>query len=139
MTDKPAASTVAPELMTVEPEVFVDSFDEAIAFYTDKLGFEVVFTYGEPPFYGQVRRDKAAINLRLIRAPVFVDDIREREELLSAAFTLGSAAAIRALYDEFLKAGVDFFRPLKQEPWGARTFIARDPFGNLLLFAGTAT
>jgi hypothetical protein len=27
---------------------------------------------------------------------------------------------------------------MKQEPWGARTFIVRDPDGNLLLFAGPA-
>jgi hypothetical protein len=30
-------------------------------------------------------------------------------------------------------------RPLKREPWGAHTFIVRDPDGNLLLFAGPAT
>jgi len=86
-----------------------------------------------------VRREKALLNLRLVRGPVYVGDVREREELMSAAFTLGSAAAIRQLFAEYQAAGVDFFRPLKQEPWGARTFIVRDPFGNLLLFAGTAT
>jgi uncharacterized glyoxalase superfamily protein PhnB len=114
-------------------------FEKAREFYSDKLGFEVVFTYGEPPFYGQVRREKALLNLRLICEPVYVGDVREREELISAAFTLGSAAAIRQLFAEYQAAGVDFFRPLKQEPWGARTFVVRDPFGNLLLFAGTAT
>jgi uncharacterized glyoxalase superfamily protein PhnB len=140
MTNKPTVTTAAePAPMMSEPEVFVSDFGEARSFYTEKLGFEVVFTYGEPPFYGQVRREKALLNLRLICEPVFVGDVREREELVSAGFTLGSAAAIRQLFAEFQAAGVDFFRPLKQEPWGARTFIVRDPFGNLLLFAGTAT
>ena len=140
MTDKPdqtSATGLSP--MMSEPEVYVSDFAAARDFYTEKLGFEVVFTYGEPPFYGQMRREKALLNLRLIRAPVFVGDVREREELVSAAFTLGSAAAIRQLFAEYQAAGIDFFRPLKQEPWGARTFIVRDPFGNLLLFAGTAT
>ena len=86
-----------------------------------------------------MRRGQALLNLRLIRRAVFVDDIREREELLSASMTVGSAAEIRTLFAELQAAGVDFFRPLKQEPWGARTFIVRDPDGNLLLFAGTAT
>jgi catechol 2,3-dioxygenase-like lactoylglutathione lyase family enzyme len=140
MIDKPDhTEATASSPMMSEPELYVSDFDKARDFYTGKLGFEVVFTYGEPPFYGQVRREKALLNLRLICEPVFVGDVREREELVSAAFTLGSAAAIRQLFAEYQAAGVDFFRPLKQEPWGARTFIVRDPFGNLLLFAGTAT
>ena len=140
MTDQTRAPTAAePAPMMSEPEVYVSDFDRARDFYTGKLGFEVVFTYGDPPFYGQVRREKALLNIRLICEPVFVGDVREREELVSAGFTLGSAAAIRALFAEYQAAGVDFFRPLKQEPWGARTFFVRDPFGNLLLFAGTAT
>lgn len=141
MTDSkvPAATTIPPMLNAAEPSLFVADFEAACAFYTDQLGFEIVFTYGEPPFYGQVRRGKAQLNLRQVRRPVFVDDIREREELLAASMTVSSAAEVRALFAEFQAAGVAFFRPLKQEPWGARTFIVRDLDGNLLLFAGTAT
>ena len=39
---------------------------------------------------------------------------------------------------DYRSAGVDFQQTLKQEPWGARTFVVRDPDGNLLLFAGPA-
>ena len=138
MSNQEPATTARPILCAAEPELFVTDFDAAQAFYTEKLGFEVVFTHGEPPFYGQIKRDQARLNLRLICEPVFVGDIRERDELLSAAINVGSAADIRALFLEFQRAGVDFFRPLKQEPWGDRTFIARDLDGNLLLFAGTA-
>ena len=139
MTDTKASVTAMPALNAAEPSLVVTDFEAACAFYTEKLGFEIVFTYGEPPFYGQVRRGQALLNLRLIRQPVFVADIRAREELLAASMTVGSAAEIRTLFSEFQAAGADFFRPLKQEPWGARTFIVRDPDGNLLLFAGTAT
>jgi uncharacterized glyoxalase superfamily protein PhnB len=52
--------------------------------------------------------------------------------------TVGSAAEIRQLFVKYQAAGVDFQQTLKQEPWGARTFIVRDPDGNLLLFAGPA-
>jgi hypothetical protein len=76
---------------------------------------------------------------RLVREPVFVGDIREREELLSASMALDSAAGIRQLFLRYREAGVGFFRPLKREPRDARTFIVRDPDGNLLLFAGPAT
>ena len=138
MTDTKAPVTATPTLNAAEPELFVADFETARAFFTEKLGFEVVFTYGEPPFYGQVRRGKALLNLRLICQPVFVGDIREREELLAAAITVNSAAEIRALFAEFQAAGVDFFRTLKQEPWGARTFIVRDTDGYLLQVAGTS-
>jgi len=33
---------------------------------------------------------------------------------------------------------VRFHQELKTEPWGARTFIVKDPDGNLILFAGPA-
>jgi uncharacterized glyoxalase superfamily protein PhnB len=52
--------------------------------------------------------------------------------------TVDRAADLRALFLQYQSAGVDFHQTLKQEPWGARTFIARDPDGNLLLFAGPA-
>jgi uncharacterized glyoxalase superfamily protein PhnB len=127
-----------PVFSAAEPCLFVTSFDAALEFFTEKLGFSVVFTYGEPPFYGQIGRDRTLLNLRHVDDSPFHDEVREKQELLSASINVGNASAIRALFDEFQKAGVDFYRPLKQEPWGARTFIVRDPDGNLLMFAGTA-
>jgi uncharacterized glyoxalase superfamily protein PhnB len=128
-----------PTLSLVEAQLFVADIKAACAYYTSKLGFEVAFTYGEPPFYGQVKRDAARLNLRMVCEPVFVGDIREREELLAASITVDSAAEIKQLFLQYHAAGADFFRPLRQEPWGARNFIVRDPDGNLLLFAGPAT
>jgi uncharacterized glyoxalase superfamily protein PhnB len=75
----------------------------------------------------------------LVCEPVYVGDIREREELLGASMTVESAAEIKQLFLQYQAAGVDFLQNLRQEPWGARTFIVRDPDGNLLLFAGPAT
>ena len=139
MTDKTDTPATKPTLTSAEPNIVVRDFSASRAFFTDKLGFETVFVYGEPPFYGQLKRGAAPVNLRLVCDPVYVDGIREREEILAVSFNVGSAADIRALFAEFQAAGVDFFQTLRQEPWGARTFIVRDPDGNLLLFAGTAT
>lgn len=125
-----------PDIGATEAMVYVSDFPRARDFYVAKLGFAVEFTYGEPPFYGLVKRDRARLCLRLVCEPVFVGDIREREQLLSAAFTVDSAAKIKALFLEFQNAGADFFQTLKTEPWGARDFIIRDPDGNLILFAG---
>jgi uncharacterized glyoxalase superfamily protein PhnB len=139
MPDTLKPESEAPILTEVEAELYVTDIKAACDYFTTKLGFTVVFTYGEPPFYGQVKRDNAHLNLRMVCEPVFVGDIREREQLLAASMTVDSAAEIRQLFLQFQAAGADFFQTLKQEPWGARNFIIRDPDGNLLLFAGPAT
>lgn len=122
-----------PVLLDAEPQLFVRDIAAACAFYVDKLGFAVVFTYGEPPFYAQVGRDGARLNLRCVDAPVIDPALRERETLLSAAITLEDA---KPLFLEYQAAGVPFHQTLRTEPWGARTFIIADPDGNLILFAG---
>jgi catechol 2,3-dioxygenase-like lactoylglutathione lyase family enzyme len=127
-----------PYLSTTEAQLFVSDFKASCDFFADELGFAIGFVYGEPPFYGQVVRDNARLNLRLVCEPVFVGDIRAREHLLAAALTLDTAAEIKALYLEFREAGVPFHQTLRTEPWGARNFIIEDPDGNLILFAGPA-
>ena len=124
-----------PFLSGAEPILYVTDFPASLAFFTQKLGFAVDFTYGDPPFYGVVQRDRARLCLRLVHEPVFLGDIREREELLSASITLDSAAAIERLFRDYQAASVPFHLTLKTQPWGARNFILRDPDGNLILFA----
>lgn len=124
-----------PYLSGTEAVLYVTDFAASLTFFTGKLGFTADFTYGEPPFYGVVQRDKARLCLRFVSDPVFVGDIRRREELLSASITLDSAAALKRLFLDYQAAGVEFHMPLKKQPWGARNFIILDPDGNLILFA----
>ena len=121
-----------------EPQLFVADIKSSCDFFTAKLGFVVAFSYGEPPFYAQVKRDGARINLRCVERPVIDTAIRDREQLLSASLTVATPQEIKTLFLEFQTAGVAFFQTLKREPWGARDFILKDPDGNLLLFAGPA-
>ena len=79
-----------------EPEVFVADIKASCNFFIDKLGFVLVFTYGEPPFYGQVQRDVARINLRCVEQPVIDPALRDREELLAAALTVATAVENQA-------------------------------------------
>jgi catechol 2,3-dioxygenase-like lactoylglutathione lyase family enzyme len=121
-----------------EPQLFVADIGASCDFFVHKLGFAVAFTYGEPPFYAQVGRDGARLNLRCVKQPVIDADLRDREQLLSAAVTVATPEDIKALFLEFQAAGVSFFQTLRREPWGAQDFIVRDIDGNLLLFAGPA-
>ena len=125
-------------IVTAEPELFVTDIKASLDFFTRKLGFAIVFTYGEPPFYAQVKRDGARLNLKCMDRPVIDPTLRDREELLAAAMTVATAFEIKELFLEFQSANVTFFQTLKQQPWGARNFIVKDPDGNLLLFAGPA-
>ena len=123
-------------ILSAEPQLFVADIKSSCDFFVQKLGFATVFTYGEPPFYAQVTRGGANLTLRHVDAPVMDPALRDREELLSASLTVATRADIEALYREYQAAGVTFFQPLKDEPWGAKDFIVSDVDGNLLLFAG---
>ena len=133
MSDSRIETLSKPTLLSAEPQLFVADVVASCEFYTKKLGFTVAFLYGEPPFYGQVFRDGARLNLRCLTEPAINPELREREHLLSASITLDDA---KPLFLEFQAAGVVFHQLLKTEPWGARTFIVCDPDGNLILFAG---
>jgi catechol 2,3-dioxygenase-like lactoylglutathione lyase family enzyme len=119
-------------------ELFVSDIKASCDFFTQKLGFSIVFVYGEPPFYAQVKRDRGLLNLKHMDAPVIDPKLRDCESLLSADMGVDTADEIKQLYLEFQAAGVTFFQTLRKEPWGAKTFIVKDLDGNLLLFAGPA-
>jgi catechol 2,3-dioxygenase-like lactoylglutathione lyase family enzyme len=144
---KSSSSKSAPSKATIvgaEPQLFVTDIKRSCEFFREKLGFTIVFTYGKPPYYAQVRRDAAHLNLRRVELgsverPVIDSTVREREELLSVSMTVATAHEIKLLFLEFQSAGVAFQQTLKKQPWGARNFIVEDPDGNLLLFAGPAS
>jgi uncharacterized glyoxalase superfamily protein PhnB len=138
MTDEPKQTTPRPILNSIEAQLFVVNIKSSCDFYTNKLGFAVAFVYGDPPYYAQVVRDQARLNLRLVCEPVFVGDVRKRENLLSASITVATTTEIKQLFLSYQAAGVSFHQTLKKEPWGARTFMVSDPDENLILFAGPA-
>lgn len=120
-------------LVAAEPQLFVQDMAAACAFYTGSLGFTVAFTYGDPPYYGQVERDGVRLNLRCLDTSPIDPTLRDAKELLSASI---GAADMDALFAEYQAANVSFCQTLTQKPWGARDFIVRDADGNLLLFFG---
>ncbi len=138
MTNEPRRTTPRPILNSIEAQLFVTNIKSSCDFYANKLGFAVKFVYGDPPYYAQVVRDAARLNLRLVFEPVFVAGVRKREGLLSATITVATAKEIKELFLSYQARGLCFHQALKKEPWGARTFIVSDPDENLILFAGPA-
>jgi catechol 2,3-dioxygenase-like lactoylglutathione lyase family enzyme len=125
-------------IVGAEPQLLVTDIKRSCEFFREKLGFSLVFSYGDPPYYAQVARDAARLNLRCVERPVVESTVRDREELLSVSMTVATADEIKLLFLEFQSVGVTFHQTLKKQPWGAKNFIVKDPDGNLLLFAGPA-
>jgi catechol 2,3-dioxygenase-like lactoylglutathione lyase family enzyme len=138
MTTRDKQTIPRPVLSSTAAQLFVSDINTSCDFFITKLGFSIEFLYGDPPYYGEVRRDNARLALRLVCEPVFVADIRGREHLLSASITVDTAAEIKELFVEFQAAGVHFHQTLKKQPWGARNFTVQDPDRNLIQFAGPA-
>lgn len=133
MTTRRSDGDTRAMLLAAEPQFFVSDIKAACDFFTARRGFAVAVVYGDPPFFGQVERDGARLDLRHVDHPVFDRARRAEDDRLSAAITVNDVAK---LYAEYEAAGVAFHQALRQQPWGAVTFIVSDLDGNLLLFAG---
>jgi catechol 2,3-dioxygenase-like lactoylglutathione lyase family enzyme len=134
IAEQAQAVPAGPVLKGAMPVVFVSNVQTSAAFFRDKLGFAIDFLHGEPPFYASVSRGAARLHLRFVHEPVITLEVREREGGLLSAFL--NVDNIKGLFVEYKAAGVDFFQPLRKEPWGGSAFIVLDPDGNGICFAG---
>lgn len=100
----------------------VTELDRAIAFYTALLGFELEFEYGEPePWYASLTNGHASLHLSTMYPH------RNNVGHGNVYFRVEDAEAV---YQRLVKAGVSFYAPLENQPYGMRDFSAKDPDGN---------
>ena len=117
-------------LTGIAPQFLVDDLDRAIAYYCDKLGFELDFKYQS--FYASVTRDGFAIHLK--DAPKLAGDRKHRKqnEHLDAYI---SVSGIRDLFSELEMRGAQVVKPLEERPWACLDFYVEDPDGYILCFS----
>ena len=127
MTDQPKHVPARPIISATAAELFVSDIKASCDFFTQKLGFSIVFVYGEPPFYAQVKRDRGLLNLKHMDAPVIDPGLRDRESLLSADMGLDTEEEIKQLYVEFQAAGVTFFQTLQARALGRQDLHRQRP------------
>jgi uncharacterized glyoxalase superfamily protein PhnB len=101
-----------------------------LAYYKDKLGFECLGTWQDPPVYAILARDRHAIHFRCAEPPTPNPD-KYQDELLDAYLFVEDADA---LYAEYARQGVEFTRGLGNTPWQSREFVVKDCDGRLLAF-----
>jgi catechol 2,3-dioxygenase-like lactoylglutathione lyase family enzyme len=114
----------------IAPQFFTTDIPATLAYYKDKLGFDCLGTWHDPPVYAIVARDKHAIHFRLAPPPTANPD-KYADELLDAYVFVGD---VDALYAEFAAREVEFTRSLGDTPWGSREFVVKDCDGRLLAF-----
>ena len=106
----------------------VRDFSEALAYYPDMLEFEVGWTWGDPPGYASVCRDRVEINFG---AP-------QEGQTITPSSAYIAISNIDAYYERLRARGVKIAVPIDDRAYGMRDFTVVDPSGNRLSF-GQAT
>ncbi|HKT80952.1 MAG TPA: VOC family protein [Vicinamibacterales bacterium] len=125
-----------PDIAAIAPFFIVKSVPAALAFYRDRLGFDVTFQGPEPDdiFFGIVERGAAMIMLKAVGVdpvPNYTRDIKQGVARWDAYLNVPDPDALAA---EFSSRGVDFFQPLKDDDDGLRGFEVQDADGYVLFF-----
>jgi catechol 2,3-dioxygenase-like lactoylglutathione lyase family enzyme len=115
---------VGPSLKAAVPILWVRDLEQALQYYQGTLGFEIGWTFGNPPELASVCRDQVEFHLskagedefHISRVYVHVDDV-------DAYYNLIVAAGARATY------------PLEDRFYGMRDCRIEDPDGNQISFA----
>jgi uncharacterized glyoxalase superfamily protein PhnB len=127
----PRRARRAARLKDAIPILFVRDVTKSANFFREKLGFQIDFLHGAPPFYGAVSRDGVRLHLRFVHDPFFADAAAQEESLILASIEVEN---VQGLFEEFRTRGVDFAQKLKKQAWGGTDFHVRDPDGNVVSF-----
>ena len=119
----------------IAPQFFTENIPATIAYYRDKLGFDCLGTWQDPPVYAILARNDHCIHFRCAAPPQPSPD-KYDDELLDAYVSVENPDA---LYAEYGARGVEFTRELADTPWHAREFVVKDCDGRLLAFGASAT
>jgi catechol 2,3-dioxygenase-like lactoylglutathione lyase family enzyme len=126
-------------------QVWVHDQDDALAFYTEKLGMELREDVTVPEMgnfrwltVGVPGQDVAITLMAVPGPPVFDDDTREKITALMAKGASGglffSTDDCRATYEQLKSRGVEFSQEPTERPYGIDAGF-RDPSGNSMRVA----
>ena len=101
----------------IAPQFFTTDLPATLAYYKDKLGFDCVGTWEDPPVYAIVARDEHRIHFRCAEPPAPNPD-KYADELLDAYLFIEDADA---LYAEYVAPR----RRVHASPWRHALALAR--------------
>lgn len=120
------------EIGGVSPFFIVRDLPSSLAFYRDRLGFEVTFQEpADEPFFGIVRRGGAMIMLKDVGVDPLPNYRRQPDARWDAYLYVPDPDALAA---ELASRQVELSEPLKDTDDGLRGFELRDADGYVLFF-----
>jgi catechol 2,3-dioxygenase-like lactoylglutathione lyase family enzyme len=121
-----------PDIAGISPFFIVKDTSAALAFYRDRLGFDVTFQEpADDPFFAIVRRGSAMIMFKDVGVDPLPNYKREPQARWDAYLYVPDPDALAA---EFSSRKVEFSKPLKDTHDGLRGFELHDADGYVLFF-----
>ena len=125
-----------PEISSVAPFFIVKDVPATLAFYRDRLGFDITFQGPEPDdiFFGIVQRGGAMIMVKAVGVdpvPNYTRNVQKGIARWDAYLYVPDPDALAA---EFSSRDVEFSEPIKDTHDGLRGFEIRDADGYVLFF-----
>ena len=103
----------------------VKDLQQSLAYYHDKLGFDVAFQYGEPVFYAGVCSGEVQLHM------IAVDRTTRQAGNGAVAIIVDD---VDALHADLQKRGARVLKAPANQPYGLRDFDVADLDGNMLFF-----
>ncbi len=113
-----------PRFHSISPFLGTDDLPATLAFYREKLGFDLAWEWGSPLEVAAVCRDQVEITLTC-RPDAKPDGISRIYLAMDA---------IDIYYAQLQQAGVPIAVTIGDRPYGMRDFSITDPAGNVLCF-----
>jgi catechol 2,3-dioxygenase-like lactoylglutathione lyase family enzyme len=126
-------SATAARLESISPQFVVPDVAAAAAYYRERLGFEILGFFREPPVYSIVRRD--AIEIHLARGDTGLDAAARaphRDESLGAYVWVDD---LDALFAELPSRGARIVEPPTVREYHCYEMVVCDLYGFRLAFA----
>jgi catechol 2,3-dioxygenase-like lactoylglutathione lyase family enzyme len=122
-----------PEIASIMPFFIVRSVPAALAFYRDRLGFDIEYQgpADDDIFFGIVGRGGASIMLKNVGVDPLPNCKRHRDARWDAYLRVPDPDALAA---EFSSRNVEFSKRLKDTHDGLRGFELEDADGHVLFF-----
>jgi catechol 2,3-dioxygenase-like lactoylglutathione lyase family enzyme len=115
----------------INPQFLVTDLEIAVAFYRDKLGFEVEFAVGEPVVFAAMLRSGIIIYLRQVEQREPSRQFKAEGKYYDVYIFTDD---VEALYREYIDKGVTIVEPLKMTDYGSTEFLIEDNSGYLIRF-----
>ncbi len=123
----------------ISPLFIVRDVPTTLAFYRDRLGFDVTFEGPEPSdvFFGIVNRGGAQLLFKSVGVEPVPNCTRDVGQGIAWWDAFVSVPDPDALSGEFLGRGIEMMQPLQDTQDGLRGFALRDVDGYVLFFGRT--